>query len=357
MDHSWHKPIDVRVNQFKAFYQRTNERPLLGFFVGSEYPLKRYPASRALPEGRPITHEDVAVETYVADCEALSAVHEACGGDFIWAATPFWGIPWLEAALGCDILADHATGSAYSKPPKGFTGPDAVPEFSPNNPWAVKLVEFITTFADAARGRWPLATTRMRGISDLLAALYGGDEAIFAMLERREEVKAVAERLTDFWIAWGRLQLDHIPPFHDGIGSFYYSMWAPAGTVWHQEDAAALLSPDLFAEFIEPCDRRIVDAFDGCIMHQHTTGYVPFEAYLEMSMTALEMHIDEGGPSAEELYPIHRRILDRAPLLIWGAMSEADLHWIFSKLPAEGLAINMAVQTPDQALDIWNRHA
>lgn len=67
-------------------------------------------------------------------------------------------------------------------------------------------------------------------------------------------------------------------------------MWAPAGTVWHQEDAVALLSPHLYSEFVEPCDVAITEAFGGCIMHQHSTGYVPTEAYLEMNMTALELH-------------------------------------------------------------------
>ena len=32
-------PMDRRVEQFRSFYQRENERPLLGFFLGSEYPL------------------------------------------------------------------------------------------------------------------------------------------------------------------------------------------------------------------------------------------------------------------------------------------------------------------------------
>ena len=39
------------------------------------------------------------------------------------------------------------------------------------------------------------------------------------------------------------MQIERIPDFHGGVGSFYYNAWAPKGTIWHQEDAAALLSP------------------------------------------------------------------------------------------------------------------
>ena len=94
-----HFPLEERVARFRSFYQRANERPLLGFFVGSEYPLRRYRASDSLPSDRPLAPEDFAVGPYLDDCERLFNLHEACGGDFIWSAGAFWGIPWLEAAL------------------------------------------------------------------------------------------------------------------------------------------------------------------------------------------------------------------------------------------------------------------
>jgi hypothetical protein len=351
-----HPSVETRVAQFREFYARRNPRPLLGFFLGSEYPLHRYPAARNLPDDRPLRPEDFDVAAHVADAAAIAAEYEDAGGDFIWAATPFWGIPWLEAALGCPLIADHASGSIAAHAPPAFSGPDSVPAFSPDAPWARKLVEFLAALADASNGRWPLATTRMRGISDLLAVLYGPEQMVFAMLEKPEEVRQTAERLTDLWLGWAKLQVDHIAPFHGGIGSFYYSMWAPPGTVWHQEDAAALLSPDLFAEFIAPCDRRIVNAVGTCIMHQHPVGYIPYREYLDMGFAALELHVDEGGPSAEELCSIHREILARSPLLIWGRLSDADLDWVFRELPAGGLAVQVEVDTPEQAACIWQRY-
>ena len=55
-----------------------------------------------------------------------------------------------------------------------------------------------------------------------------------------------------------------------------------------------------------------------------------------MGMSALELHIDAGGSSAEQLYDRHLAILKEKPLIIWGDIPEADLDWIFSKLPAAG---------------------
>lgn len=283
MINDFQKIIEERVGLFKQYYKRENPRPLLGFFKGSEYPLHRYEATNSLPENRPLRPEDIIVEPYLDDCERLFTSHEECGGDFIWSATPFWGVPWLEAALGCPIFADHSTGSMYSEPPRDFSGPDTLLDFDQYNPWIQKTVEFLTKMAEKSAGRWPLATTRMRGVSDLLSALYGGTEIVFAMLEKPDEILTVSEKLTDFWIEYGKLQLNHIPLFHGGVGSFYYYLWAPEGTIWHQEDAAALLSPKLFRKFIEPYDKKITATFASSIMHQHSTGYVPIDSYLSMN--------------------------------------------------------------------------
>ncbi len=348
-----HFSIEERVARFRSFYRRANQRLLLGFFVGSDYPLRRYRAADSLPADRPLAPTDLPVAPYLDDCDRLFDLHESCGGDFIWSGSAFWGIPWLEAALGCPIFADHTTGSIHTRRPAGFTGPDSLPAFDPDSPWMRLAVEFLDRMAQRSGGRWPIGTTRMRGIADLLSALYGGSEFIMAMLERPEEVKQVCRKLTDFWIGFARLQLAHIPPFHGGVGSFYYNLWAPPGTVWHQEDGAALLSPALYDQFIREHDERIARAFEGCIMHQHPTKFVPTDFYLQMPFLALELHVDEGGPTAETLHSAHMKILAQKPLIIWGNLTRHDLGWLLRELPPAGLAIITVVSSPDQAGQLW----
>ncbi len=347
--------MEARVALFQTFLRRDNTRPLFGFFKGSEYPLFRYPFSRMLPEGRPLRPEDFDLPAFVADTERLFFEHEACGGDFIYSASAYWGIPWLEAALGCPIFAHHATGSITCKPPPNFT-PLSLPAFSQNNPWMRLMAKMLEALVAKSGGRFPLATTRMRGVADLLSALYGADDLIFALFDKPDEIACAARQITDLFIACGQFQLDRIPLFHGGVGSFYYHAWMPPGTLWHQEDATALLSPDLYAQFIEPCDRRIVAAFPHVVMHQHATGFVPTEAYLDMGMSVLELHIDSGGPPAQELFDRHLAILKQRPLIIWGDIPSSDLDWLFGELPQQGLALITVVNTPEQARDLWRTY-
>ena len=330
---------------------------MFGFFTESEYPLKRYLSSKSLPDLRPLTPEDFNIEGFLDDCDRLFELHEACGGDFIFSGSIFWGVPWIEAALGCSIVASHETGSIHSVLPVNFDGKaSSIPYFDEDSPWVKKAGEYLVKISERSHGRWPVGTTRMRGISDLLSALYGSADFIYAMLENPDAIHAVCEKLSDFYISFARYQLDHIPLFHGGIGSFYYHMWTPAGTVWHQEDAAALLSPTLYDEFIRPYNEKIIKAFPGNIMHQHPVNFLPTNSYIEMGMTALEMHIDEGGPSAKALYPRHMSILKEKPLLIWGRLSESDFEWIFTQLPSKGLAVMAVVDGIQEASQLWERY-
>jgi hypothetical protein len=76
-----------------------------------------------------------------------------------------------------------------------------------------------------------------------------------------------------------------------------------------------------------------------------------------MGISVLELHIDSGGPSAQELYDRHLAILKQRPLLIWGDMKKTDLDWLFAKLPPQGLALITVVKSPEQACELWRTYA
>ena len=343
-----------RCEQMQAFLRRVNARPLLGFFVGTYYPLHRYRGAATLPQGM-LSPQDVSPAAYLADCDHLHAAHAACPGDLLWTATAFWGIPWLEAAIGCPVEVDHVTGSCRSHPPVSADWP-TVPRFSPENPWVARCLEMLRSLSEHAAGRYPLGVTLMRGVSDLLSALLGVDRLVFAMLDEPARVHALAEALTEFWIAFAHAQLDVIPSFAGGCGSFFYNLWAPGRCVWLQEDTAALLSPALYEEFILPCDRRIASAFDYTFIHLHPARYVPYAHLLESDASVIELHIDKEGPRAKDLLPVYRHIQKHKPLFVWGDMTSDDLDILLGSLDPRGLAIQVVVRTPKEAQQVYARY-
>jgi hypothetical protein len=349
-----HVPLDSRLDRLAAWHQRRNDRSLLGFTLGGYYPLHRYPSgSRRLPEGL-VDPSDVVVSDYLEDAERLYDLHQQAGGDLIWSAAPFWGIPWVEAALGCGVVADHTSGSTVSTPPAWRDHPLAVPEFSGNIPWVAKMLEFIPALTELSGGRYPVGVTLMRGISDLLSAIFGADEFVLRMVDEPAEVRAVVERLADFWIALGRRVLEQLPMFHGGTGSFLWGIWSPGKAIWFQEDAAALLSPSLYEQFILPADRSIVRAFDRTVVHVHPTQFNAARHLLDTDVAVIELNVDHDGPRAASMADLLRSILSRKPLLIWGDLLPEDLDFLMTELPHRGLAINAVVASVEEAHAIWD---
>ena len=348
-------PLVERLHRLTQWLERRNTRPLLGFTLGSYYPLRRYPAgSRFLPEG-PVLPEHIVAEAFLEDTERLFQMHEEAGGDYIFSAAPFLGIPWIEASLGCGVVADHATGSTRSMPPAAFAQNPVVPRFSQDNAWVARMLEFIPLLEQQSAGRFPVGVTLMRGISDLLSALYGSEKFVLRMHDDPAEVQDVIAQLTEYWIAFGRSLLERLPLFHGGTGSFSYSLWCPGKMIWLQEDAIALLSPRLYERFIYPADCRIAEILPHTIMHLHPARLIPSRQLARSQLAAIELHIDHDGPRAEALEPHYRAVLEAKPLLIWGDLNDADLDFVFSRLPHAGLAVNVVVDSVAQARAVWER--
>ncbi len=341
----------ARADRFRRYLARENARPLLGFYTKSEYPLKRYPSAQRLPSGRALQPQDFDIHALACDAEALYAAHEALGGDFLYAASAFWGVPWLEALLGCSVYVNEASGALDARPPADC---ERLPAFSEGNAWAQLAAAMLKEHAAVSGGRYPLATTRVRGVSDALQMLFGGEGFLYRLMDEPEGTAAVCERVADTIAAFSLFQHRHIPPFFGGCGSFYYHMWGPPGTVWLQEDAAALLSPALYRQHIAPHVACVVQRAGPCVMHMHPTAYVPLEEYLRLPLLALELHVDVGGPSPLQLEARHRAILAHKPLLVWGRLCQEEIRDLFRRLPHAGLAVLTQVEGPQEARAIWD---
>ena len=119
------------------------------------------------------------------------------------------------------------------------------------------------------------------------------------------------------------------------------------------EEARALLSPALYERYIQPAVSRIVSRFDTTIMHLHPSDFIPARFLLRTDLSAIELHIDLGGPRAANLLPVHREIMEEKPLIIWGDLTREDLAFIRANLDPCALCLIPVVSSPREAAEIW----
>lgn len=347
-----------RVDGFRRLYDGSLVNgPLVGFFYGSYYPFHRYSAGREVLPG-PLDPDNLEVSRFAADYARIYDMYHDHEGDFIWSGAAFWGVPWMEALCGCNIIVDPERGSAHSEPlsdmeTRDATGNYSLPPRANATSWVTTAIDFLDAVGEISAGRFPLGTTLMRGVSDLLSAVFGTPDFIYRIMDDPVAISHLVGEMTDRWIEFADAQFARIPEFHGGVGTFFYDMWLPGRGVFVQEDASALMSPELFAESILPGIIRILDHFDSAIVHLHPSSYIPIDHLLETKLLAIELHRDLGGQTVEELLPVYRRIQERKPLVIWGDLSMEELALLRDSVDTTRLAVKPVVETHEQAEEIW----
>lgn len=339
------------IQRHRLFWQRGDtDRPIGACWIGSRLPDELYRAARAIPTGR-VMAADVDVEQFLADYDHLQQVHESVEDDAFWVASPFFGLPWVEAILGCPV---YYSGETFWVDPIWPEWPaDIRLPLPEGEAWLAKLVEFTRGLVERASGRYAVATTLMRGPSDLAAAVRGHEAMIYDLYDHQEELNQLLDVVTSVWIEVARAQLDSIPRLSGGYVSNFYRAWAPDRVVFTQEDASASYSPSLFRKFLLPRDQRITDAFPYSIMHVHSPTVWPVEQWLGVeSLSCVEINYDNNGPRLPELLPLLRTIQERKPLVIRGEFTVEEVGWVKRELSPNGLLLNLVAWSAEEARDL-----
>lgn len=350
-----HRPdISERLRIHRIYWQREEQPyPLAAFRVEKDFFFSRhFEAARSLLiPGKQISPDMLSVEKFLPDYERMFQVSEELGQDAFWTAEPFTGIPWMEAILGCEIHA--AEESFISKPWLKDLAQVEELQLDPRNPWLQKYLEFTDALVAFSKGRFPVGMPIMRGPSDMVGALMGQAEMVYALQDDPARMKALFLKVTDMFLQVQELQCSRLQPFYGGWSLGFYHVWCPGPSIWYQDDLSALLSPELFREFLSATSRRICEGFSYTAVHLHPASFFLLEEILSNEkLTAVEVNKDVGGPSVEEMLPQLHKILTGKNLILWGDLTIQDLEVIRKRLPLRGLFFHIIAPSMEEAREI-----
>jgi len=330
-------------------------RPLLGCTIGA-FAHHHFPNMiKTLRKGL-LQPDDLNLDAFLLDCEKLFEEHEKLGDDFPFVAAPCSFIPWMEAILGCPI---HFSGnSCWAEPVVADTKNWRIPKNIEDSPWAKKLSELIDLLVKKSDGRYPVALSLMRGPADIMSAMRGGNVFPMDMIDEPELMKDIAGQCGEAFIKVARMQHEKIPPEKWGYmcGDQGLKVWMPEKFVWIQEDAMALLSPDIYRDIFYGVDNAIAEDFGHAVFHLHATAIWAVEEILRIkNLDVIELNYEDAFCDAEAVFSAWKKIQAKKPLVIWASYNKDFDPWlrrVFRELPGAGVSLQISGENFDQALEI-----
>ncbi len=327
-------------------------RPMIGFDVSGWFPFQRFSDLRGVSERGEILPGMLDARRSLPDYDAFMGRALELEDDFIKGVSPITAIPWMEGILGCVLRRNGQTVWAVERladwPELGDLSGwrDA--------PWFRCYLDFARELDRAADGAYPVGLPILRGMSDLLSVLRGHMESIVELIERTDEMCALAGRLADVLIGLIRAHHAAVRPFHGGHYIEAYCMWAPGPLARLQEDATAVYSPDLYRQVILEADRVVAKAFPYSLIHLHSSSLFLLEDFLSIrEIGVYQVNRDVGEMGLPELIPYLKRIQeDGRRLFLRGPLGRDDLALVAKELSPTGLMVQAVTGRVDEAREL-----
>lgn len=198
--------------------------------------------------------------------------------------------------------------------------------YQPQGRWMRHIRDAMGHFQERGSGRFLLGMTDLGGGLDILASLRGGENLVYDLLLEPERVEALRARVSD---AWFRAYYDLYGIIQRGQSgaTAWMGMWAPGTWYPLQCDFSAMMSPELFGEYVVPDLAEQCRRLDYAIYHLDGPNQIPhLDQLLGIpGLDGIQWVPGAGNPQNEsrKWYPLYERILERDKLLVLQCWDDA----------------------------------
>ena len=329
-------------------------RPLVAFRLAPDFFFSNhFKASRALMiPGQKITPGMIDADMFVEDYKRVAQETHQIEQNAFWVAEPFTGFPWIEAICGCPV---YATENSYITHPSLSSVEEHEKVFFDNeNPWFKKYMEFTTVLVKEFKGKFTVGQPITRGMSDVVGALIGQTEMVYAIYDSPEDVKILMSKIADVFLNVINSQQEALEPFYEGYSMGFYHLWCPGKCVWFQEDLTCLMTPAQYREFIKVQHEKICSNYEYTGIHIHSSSFHILDDILDIErLKVIEINKDVGGLTIEQMVPTFKKIQSKGKkLIIWGELSKEDIDLIKTNLEMRGLHFNIIIPSVLEAKEL-----
>ena len=281
-------------------------RPVILLSAPREEPLEDIPA---LPEPEGWTgHYSTTDFDYRVNLAMRQCVNTHYLGEAVPCVAPDLAPNCLALYLGCNGV--EMPGTVWCEPcidePEG-----ARFEFDPENFYWDFSTRLAREELRLGRGKFLLQFPDLIEGLDTLAAMRGTDKLLIDLLERPEWVQACMRQITDRYFHTYDLWYDMI---RDEVGGSHFWAWAPGRMAKFQCDFSAMVSPDMFGEFMVPVLTEMSERVAHSMYHWDGPGAIAHHDHL-LSIPKLDMLQWTPGAGVEGMdherwWPLYHKTVD-----------------------------------------------
>ncbi len=191
---------------------------------------------------------------------------------------------------------------------------------------------------------------------DVLAELRGTQNLLYDLLDREEWVKEKLEELNQAFFAAYDDYYERIKLSDGSSAHGFFHLWGPGKTAQVQCDFSAMISPDMFADFVVPPLRRQCAWLDHSLFHLDGTSCLSHVDHLlaipELDAIQWTPGIQEAGPGDAKWDELYGRILGAGKSVQILNVNVAQAHRIFDKFGSAGLYVLVKVKSETEAEEI-----
>ena len=151
------------------------------------------------------------------------------------------------------------------------------------------------------RGKFMVAFPDLIEGLDTLAAMRGTMPLLTDLIERPDWVQACLRQITDRYFRYYDVLYDLI---RDEVGGSMFWCWAPGRMAKFQCDFSAMISPEMFGQYMVPVLREMTERVSYCMYHWDGPGAIPHHDHL-LSLPRLKMI--QWTPGAGNEHPWERK--------------------------------------------------
>jgi hypothetical protein len=207
--------------------------------------------------------------------------------------------------LGAEVrfMSDPATGWISSMVPPLLNDWSEFERlrFDPEHPWWRRYVRQLETFVEASRGRWGISHFILIDALNFVFELIGATRTYLSLDEHPDMVRRAIDFAFDLNVKIHEKFFESAPSVDGGTLS-NFAQWLPGRIVSESLDPYHMTSVDYFERWGREPAERIMNHFDGGVIHIHANGRHLLEAAATLrGLKAMLLADDLGFPAAFDI--------------------------------------------------------